>query len=839
MIAKIKKHLLVQSSNEVVQRNGRIALFIFLGVIALGVVRNLLFLHFSQQADFMITTRIFTGAIQIFIAILIFTIYIYLIRMANQFADSSEDQAEQLEKVAQHLQKIAEVAEYTHSRLNVDKVFSNTVTNIREQFDFCLVCIFLLDEEKEHLVLKAADKDEDFEPFATASYLSLQDNSIISKTAVQRKRHLLLNTVEVDHVDPNYKGDAQIQLAFPLIARNELYGILDIQSQNKNAFKTEDIAILHILANQIAINIDNARLFAETEARLNETRALYDFNLHLSATNDLGEIYRRSAREFAKQLNGVRCVICSVQTEDEKVLITQADYWHSKDGDILDEFHPDTPIYHLKDFAQTNEVLTNQEPYIYQTNLPDSSNGQECLEIPLIHGGASLGIVRVYREFSQPLFRLAEIQLAQAMANQAAVSLTNTHLTAEAQGRVAQLSTLYRMSLVLSEANNLREVFEGGRREILSLISASGMSIVLVTPDEEHLDWIYAYEYGQEVNLSGIDPIPISQGFSGHVYRTQDVLYIKKDDKDIEKYNSFIVGADLNTWLGLPMMVAGRVIGVLAVESDELFSERDIELLRTIVGSLSIAINNLRQFEEIETALTIQSEQRLHLQTAAEIAAASASVLNRNQLISEAVELIKDRFQLYYVGIFLVDENSQLAILRAGSGKAGEIQLANNHTLQVGGQSLIGGATADGVPRIIQDVTQDKEWRQNPALPQTKSELALPLHVRNKIIGALTVQSRIPNLFTPEMISTLQTMSNQLAIAIENAQLLSQAEARAGREEKINHVSAQLHQSSNVDEIIGVGLQALSAYLNQSKVDLYLGKTHKTQTKPLQDNGIS
>ena len=101
------------------------------------------------------------------------------------------------------------------------------------------------------------------------------------------------------------------------------------------------------------------------------------------------------------------------------------------------------------------------------------------------------------------------------------------------------------------------------------------------------------------------------------------------------------------------------------------------------------------------------SEERIHLQTAAEIAAAAASVLNQEQLITEAVELIKERFQLYYVGIFLVEENNQFAILRAGSGEEGKIQMSNHHTLPIVGQSLIGGATADGVPRIIKDLTKD------------------------------------------------------------------------------------------------------------------------------------
>ncbi len=839
MITKLKTYLFVHSNNKILQRNSRIAFALLLSLIMFGVLRNIIFLYISNRTEVDIPLKLISVATQLLVASSIFAIYLYLVRMANQFSADFEQQEEQLERSAIQLQKVAEVTDFSRSGLDLHKVFSDTAENIREQFDFCLVALFLLDNSQENLILETSTGDDDFTVAFMPSQFSLQENSIASVTAVNRKPYLINDTHKEETLTRHHTPHTQAELTLPLIARNKLLGVLDLQSNDNNAFKVEDIAVLKILANQIAINIDNAHLFAETETRLNETRALYDFNLHLSATNDLGEIYRRAARKFAGQFKATRCTVCSIDRDNPDELIAQADFWYTKDGQVVAHFQPDTQSYVRKELPQTSKVLKNKEPLIYQAKSAGMSNEQECLEVPIMQSDNAMGTVRIYRYPSQSFFHLAEIQLAQAMANQTAVSLANTYLTTEAQGRVAQLSTLYRMSLILSEANTLQEVFDGGRREILSLIEASGISIVLRAKDENHLQWVYAHEYGQELDLSEIPPLPITQGFSGYVFRTQETLYITKGEKNLEKYNTFFVGEEMNTWLGLPMVAAGNVIGVLAIESEDLFSQRDVELLKTIVGPLAVAINNLLQFTEIETALNVQSQQRLHLQTAAEIAAAAASVLNQEQLIGEAVELIKERFQLYYVGLFLVDEKKQQAVLRAGSGQAGKVQIADKRTLLIGGQSLIGGATADGVPRITQDVNQAEEWQANPALPDTKSELAIPLHVRNKIIGALTVQSTTPNLFAPEMISTLQTMCDQLAIAIENAQLLRQAEKRAQREQKINQVSAQLHQSSDVDEIIGVGLQALSAYLEQSKVDLYLGRTHRTQTKPLSRNGPS
>ncbi len=837
MIAKIKKHLFVHSSNKIMERNGRIALFILLGLIFFGLIRNLGIFYLNNHTDFMVSPTLFSVVTQLIVATLIFSIYLYIVNLANQFADDSEAQAIQLKQTTNQLQKVAEVTGLGNFGRDIDDMLDNAVKNIREQFGYCYIALFLLDESEGNLLLKTFSQDEFYTPPARPAQLPLQQDDLISKTAVNQKSFLTANGTEVSSVDPNHSGTLQIEATFPLIVRNKHLGVLDIQSNNKNAFKPEDIAVLQILANQIAISIDNAQLFLETEARLHETNTLYEFNLTLSSTADLGEIYRRTAREFATHFHGYRCVIHSLEPNHQDELITEADFWHKKDGKILNEFQIEDPIISLKDAQQLRTVLYKQKPLVDLIGPSGAADREECLRVPLVHSGNTMGSICVFRESVQPALQPSDIQRAQTMANQTAVSLANTFLSTETQGRVAQLSTLYRMSLVLSEADTLKEVFDGARREILSLIAASGMNITLVTPDKKHLHWIYAYEYGEEHDMTKIPLLTIDQGFSGYVYRTREVLHLTPDEKDIERFNSFIVGADLNSWLGLPMVVAGEIIGVLSIESDDVFSTRDVELLKTVVGPISIAINNLMQFEEVEKALAIQSEQSLHLQTAAEVAATAATVLEQKQLIDQAVELIKDRFQLYYVGIFLVDEKEEYAVLQAGSGEAGEIQIANNHKLLVGGQSLIGGATGDGVPRIIQDVAQDEEWRPNPVLLETKSELALPLQVRNKIIGALTVQSTTPNLFTPELVRTLHTMSDQLAIAIENAQLLHQAQNRAKREQKINQVSAQLHQSSDVDEIISVGLQALSNYLDQSKVNLYLGRTHNLQTKPLDSNG--
>jgi GAF domain-containing protein len=206
------------------------------------------------------------------------------------------------------------------------------------------------------------------------------------------------------------------------------------------------------------------------------------------------------------------------------------------------------------------------------------------------------------------------------------------------------------------------------------------------------------------------------------------------------------------------------------------------------------------------------------------VAAAATGVLNLEELVAAAVNLIKERFVLYYVGLFLVDYEKQEAVLVSGTGEAGRLQLQENRRLRIGGKSLIGGATADGKPRITQNVVQDAEWLPNPYLPDTRSELALPLRAHGRVIGALTAQSTEADHFTPELIQVLQTLCDQLATAVENARLLARVEARAHRQQMLAQLSAKLHQTADVEEIVNIGLRAISTHLDNTHIRLQLGK---------------
>ncbi len=216
---------------------------------------------------------------------------------------------------------------------------------------------------------------------------------------------------------------------------------------------------------------------------------------------------------------------------------------------------------------------------------------------------------------------------------------------------------------------------------------------------------------------------------------------------------------------------------------------------------------------EREQLLANLARRNVQLQTAAEISRSANTILDPDTLIVRAVNLIQEQFNFYYVGLFLLDAEGRFAVLKAGTGEAGRQMLAQGHRLAVGGESMIGQCVADARARIALDVGQASVRFDNPLLPLTRSEMALPLISRGQCIGALTVQSAQEAAFSDEDIAALQTMADQLAVAIENARLFRQLDEQLGQSQQLNQALEQVQRLlQSITDSMPSALMALDAY---------------------------
>jgi len=245
---------------------------------------------------------------------------------------------------------------------------------------------------------------------------------------------------------------------------------------------------------------------------------------------------------------------------------------------------------------------------------------------------------------------------------------------------------------------------------------------------------------------------------------------------------------DTRAEMALPLAVGEQVIGALTVQSIEeaAFSDEDVSSLQAMADQLAVAINNAHLHQQNEHLFKQAARRATLLQAGAEVSRNITSILDLDVLLASTVHIICAEYGFYYAGIFLVNDSpdeagKSWAVLKAGRGQAGRKMVKQGHRLEVGGNSMVGAAIARQEARLALDVDQEKVWYPNPLLPKTRSEMALPLIIKNRCIGALTVQSEEPAAFTEEDISSLQMMADQLGVAINNARLLKDLE-RANEE---------------------------------------------------------
>jgi GAF domain-containing protein len=173
--------------------------------------------------------------------------------------------------------------------------------------------------------------------------------------------------------------------------------------------------------------------------------------------------------------------------------------------------------------------------------------------------------------------------------------------------------------------------------------------------------------------------------------------------------------------------------------------------------------------EEIEVQRASLEKRVFQLRTASEIAQATSSIFDQQLLLQKVADLIRERFDLYYVGIFLIDEAREYAVLKYGTGEPGRRMMAAKHKLAVGGYSMIGWATQTRKSRIALDIGEEAVHFDNPLLPETRSELALPIASVNTVFGAMTIQSTQVNAFDENDVLILQSVADSLSISLENA----------------------------------------------------------------------
>ena len=208
-----------------------------------------------------------------------------------------------------------------------------------------------------------------------------------------------------------------------------------------------------------------------------------------------------------------------------------------------------------------------------------------------------------------------------------------------------------------------------------------------------------------------------------------------------------------------------------------------------------------------------------------EVGSAASSVLDPDELINRVVNLIADQFGYYYAAFFLIDPTNRWAELKSATGEAGRLLKENKHRLEIGGKSMVGTAISTQAARVALNVEMEQNRFKNPLLPYTRSEIALPLLVGGRVLGALDVQAVQAGAFGPQEIDALQNMANQVSIALDNARLFQQVQQDLNEIQNIQreYTAQTWERTANKEELhYEVGDEISSETNNELEVPLAL-----------------
>jgi len=196
------------------------------------------------------------------------------------------------------------------------------------------------------------------------------------------------------------------------------------------------------------------------------------------------------------------------------------------------------------------------------------------------------------------------------------------------------------------------------------------------------------------------------------------------------------------------------------------------------LATVAIHFNRMvSRLDKLQSTLEEQvAERTKQIAATNDVGRVASSILDPDELLDKVVNLITERFNYYYAAIYLLDTSEKWADLKEATGQAGNILKQNRHRLEVSGKSMVAGCIREKMPRLAQNTIDEKQRFENPLLPYTRSEIALPLIIGDHVLGALNVQSTKPSDFGADVIETMQNMASQVAVALENARLYQEAQ---------------------------------------------------------------
>ncbi len=622
-------------------------------------------------------------------------------------------------------------------------------------------------------------------------------------------------------------------LYVPIWVGGRVLGCIGVESHQRSAFTEADERLLTTLATQAAAALENARLFAETRQRASESLALYEFTRDLTAQFDLGNLLKTLAERVASLLrvSGGAVYLYDPVGHDLEIVM-------STDHSLAVGTRLELGQAMAGKVAETREPLVVDDYQTWDGGSPQSSGRPwaAVVEVPMVYRGDLIGVLAAYqlhpaepmaagreRRFTDEDVRLLSLFAASAAGAIYSVRLFDAErlrreeaetLRASAVQSAERLSTLHAVTREIARiSQDPEEVYASIHQAASHLLAIDAFTIALV--DERRHTIHGAYLFDEDGRSPSFD-IPYGESFTGRVVQTGETLLIGDMEAAGLKRVHFGSPQHARSVLAVPLRVGGQTIGSLSVQAylPDIYKPEDQVLLEMLGAQAAIAIQNARLYQqalrsaERQSVLHQVSQSLTHIsqdpeQLYAAIHAAAARLMPADLFTIALLDEEAGEFQ----GTYAVEQGKRWPTIHfpADSGYSGWV-LKNARTL------------------FLADTHASTIDRQLPfkEAGDTRSVLMVPLQVREKIIGTMSVQSYQQNQYTEEDQTIFEMLTSQAAIAIQNARLFEETSRRAEEFQTLYEAAAAMSVQQDMAPLLEMTIDRATELLHSSEGGVYL-----------------
>jgi len=681
------------------------------------------------------------------------------------------------------LSVVNRISQVISSTLDITSIYQALGEQIRQALHTDTMQLVLYDEERQLLhypILIDEGQSISIEPLPviglSGHIIRTREPLLLSGEELEKKRQELGSRV-IGSAKP-----AHSYLGVPLVLGEKAIGVLNVQDLNRpDAFDQSDLRTLTTIAAQVAIAIQNARLYEETRQRVTELSILNQINAAISSALDLDQVLQLIYDQISRLLENTSFYVALYDADKDEVSFPLAVEnnekrpWTARRGGQ----------------GMTEWIIHNRQPVLIKEGA-DKFNVEHGIQmigllarswmgVPLFLGDQIKGVMAVQHFTKDNAFSEQDLHLFEAIGRQAAIAIQNAQLHQETRQRVTELSILNQINAAISAALDLDQVLELVHTQISRLIENTSFYVALYNELKNEITFPYYVDHGERKTFP---PRPGGQGLTGWIIANRQAVRLGQGEVEFRREHGIVSGARaLNrSWMGIPLFLGDQVRGVMAVQhatKDNAFDEQTFHLFEALGRQVIVAIENARLYEEAQSRI----QELTSLQA---VGIATSSSLDLHQILEGILQSIQGAIVSDVAGVTMYNHETQTITVAAAQGRDADALLGISFNVH---QGLSGWVCQERQPVIVADASQDpRHYKDSEATAWFRSFVAVPILFENWVFGTIFIAHATPDLFHEDQMRFLSIVANQAASALRNVELFAETRRRLEEMEVINQI---------------------------------------------------